>query len=447
MKKAKTAMLILAIICAVLGVVMFALVPVFDMLGAMMTEGASEVDAMAGINNIIEKLQGGLSGLTDFGALTSNIPAMLMLIGGVIAVVLFVVAFVLSIVKKHAKSLGLLIPSAVIVAVAAIAGKIALSEFDFGTMTQIAEVKYVAYGAVGVMAAGVVFGILGFLFAVLFLAKIKVEKKAKVAKEAPAKAEEPVAAKVPEETVIAVATEKAVEPVVTEKVQAEEGAEQVKVVRRILVHKSGKVVRVLNEHYFDVTTNIYVEPGFVDESMPVETEAQHYEKIINAQPKKVAPAPAPVAPTPAPVVAPAPVVVEKAKIERIPFPVRMKSAEKSLKLAYNEIKSEILSYGIKSRISSTGDTFRLHTKTYVKVVIAGKSLKLYFALDPKAYKDSTFPISDASKKVAHKETPLVFKVKSDLSIRRAKQLIADCAAVDKLVQGEVVKHDHAKEVK
>ncbi len=118
-----------------------------------------------------------------------------------------------------------------------------------------------------------------------------------------------------------------------------------------------------------------------------------------------------------------------------------------MKQAYNEIKSELLSYGVKSRISSTGDTFRLHTKTYAKIVIAGKSLKIYFALDPKAYKDSTFPIGDASSKVAHLDTPLVFKVKSDLSVRRAKVLIADCAAKDKLVQGEVVKHDHAKEVK
>ena len=125
----------------------------------------------------------------------------------------------------------------------------------------------------------------------------------------------------------------------------------------------------------------------------------------------------------------------------------MKQADKGLKLAYNELKSELLSYGIKSRISSTGDTFRLHTKTYVKIVVAGKSLKLYMCLDPKDYKDSTYPIGDASDKTAHKDTPLVFKVKSDLSIRRAKTLIADCAGKDGLVQGEVVAYNHAKDVK
>ena len=267
----------------------------------------------------------------------------------------------------------------------------------------------------------------------------------------------------------------------------EKPAEQAKVIRRILVHKSGKVVRVLNEHYYDITTNLFVDDGYADPNRPQETEQQHFERLINeaknvlqpspapvaapapapapvivvTQPQPqvvVAPAPAPVvapAPAPAPVVAPAPapasVVVAapapaKEKVERIPFAVRMKHADKALKFAYNEIKSEMLSYGLKSRVSIAGDTFRLHTKTYIMLVVAGKSLKLYFALDPKDYKDSKFPLGDASKKVLHKDTPLVFKVKSDLSVRRCKQLIADCCAKDGLEKGEFVKHDHVKDL-
>ena len=279
-------------------------------------------------------------------------------------------------------------------------------------------------------------------------------------------------------------------------VKAEEAApadENAKVIRRILVHKSGKVVRVLNEHYYDVTTNVFVDQGYYDPNRPAETEQQHYERLINEAKNVLQPAPAPVAapapapapvivvtqpqpqvvvapapatapvvvaapaPAPAPVVAPAPapapapVVVAapapaKEKVERIPFANRMKHAEKALKFAYNEIKSEILSYGLKSRVSIAGDTFRLHTKTYIMLVVAGKSLKLYFALDPKDYKDSKMPLGDASKKVLHKDTPLVFKVKSDLSVRRCKQLIADCCAKDGLDKGEFVKHDHVKDL-
>jgi len=137
----------------------------------------------------------------------------------------------------------------------------------------------------------------------------------------------------------------------------------------------------------------------------------------------------------------------KEKAEFIPFAVRMVNADDFVKEAYNELKSEVLSYGIKSRVSSTADTFRLHTKAYVKMVVAGKFLKLYLALNPADYKDTTYPFEDASRMGAHEDTPFVFKIKSGLSIRRAKVLIADAAKKDNLAQGEVVKHDHAADLK
>jgi len=156
-------------------------------------------------------------------------------------------------------------------------------------------------------------------------------------------------------------------------------------------------------------------------------------------------------PEPEPVVEePAPVVEEPAKKEKaefVPFAVRLHAADDFLKESYNELKSEVLSYGIKSRVSSAGDKFRLHTKTYVKMVIAGKYLKLYFALNPEDYKDTTYPFEDASRMGAHKDTPFVFKIKSGLSVRRAKILIKDAASKDGLTQGEVVKHDHVADVK
>ena len=166
-----------------------------------------------------------------------------------------------------------------------------------------------------------------------------------------------------------------------------------------------------------------------------------------------APEPEPVAePEPAPVVeepAPEPVPEaepEKNKIIRIPFQERITSAEKEMKDNYNELKNDILAYGVKSRVSNSGDTFRLHRKTYVKLTIAGKSLKLYFALNPEDYKDSTIPVADASEKNIYQEIPLIFKVKSGLSMRRAKQLIADVMAPDGLVQGEVGKVNWVKEI-
>ena len=140
-------------------------------------------------------------------------------------------------------------------------------------------------------------------------------------------------------------------------------------------------------------------------------------------------------------------VKEAPKYERISFAERLLQSDKDVQDLYNEIKNEIVSYGVKSRISANGDTFRLHKKMYVRITVAGKALKLYFALDPKDYADSTLPIKDASNKEMYQDIPLVFKVKSGLSVRRCKDLIKDTMSKDGLEQGEVGKVNWIKELK
>ena len=83
----------------------------------------------------------------------------------------------------------------------------------------------------------------------------------------------------------------------------------------------------------------------------------------------------------------------------------------------------------------------------MKITIAGKGLKLYYALDPKDYENSTLPVQDAGHKGVYRDIPLVFKVKSDLSLRRAKQLIADVMEKNGLEQGKIEPHDWASELK
>ncbi len=129
---------------------------------------------------------------------------------------------------------------------------------------------------------------------------------------------------------------------------------------------------------------------------------------------------------------------EKAKIVRIPFDQRMAQADDVVKGSYNELKSLLKSYGLNNRIANGGDSFRLHRATYCKITIAGKSLKLYLALNPNDYANSIYPIKDASSKAIYKETPLVFKVRSGLSLRRAEELIRDCMDKHGLEQIEQV---------
>ena len=81
------------------------------------------------------------------------------------------------------------------------------------------------------------------------------------------------------------------------------------------------------------------------------------------------------------------------------------------------------------------------------MTVAGKSLKLYFALNPDDYRDSPIPVQDAGGKSIYEEIPLVFKVKSPLSVRRCKQLIQDVMERDNLEQGEIGQVNWIKELK
>jgi hypothetical protein len=127
----------------------------------------------------------------------------------------------------------------------------------------------------------------------------------------------------------------------------------------------------------------------------------------------------------------------KKKIIRIPFQDRMSKADPMLLSHYDELKNYILSFQVKSRISNAGDIFRLQKQEYVKITIAGKGLKLYMALNPEDYKDGPIPVDDASDKKMYKDIPLVFKVKSELSLKRAKKLIDDLMAKKGLPQKEI----------
>ena len=199
----------------------------------------------------------------------------------------------------------------------------------------------------------------------------------------------------------------------------------------------------------------YFNGGFASNAgEPVKKEAP---QKVEEPPKEPEPKPAPVAEEKSveekvePIVEPAPATPaaseEKKPIIRIPFTTRMIEADKEMQVNYNELKNEILSYGVNSRVSNSGDTFRLHRKTYIKITIAGLSLKLYFALNPEDYKDSTLPIQDAGHKGIYAEIPLVFKVKSGLSMRRCKQLIQDVFDKNGLEQGEIGNTDWVEELK
>ena len=131
----------------------------------------------------------------------------------------------------------------------------------------------------------------------------------------------------------------------------------------------------------DLVTADQVRIIIREELLRVAVTSVREEKVVEAKPvpikeeEKAEVIPEPVKEEP--VIEP---VAPKAKIIRIPFEDRLPSMSPEMRQHFNELKSDIMAYGVKSRVSNSGDTFRLHTKTYVKMVIAGKGLKLYLAI-------------------------------------------------------------------
>ncbi|MCR5079426.1 MAG: hypothetical protein K6B65_05900 [Bacilli bacterium] len=109
------------------------------------------------------------------------------------------------------------------------------------------------------------------------------------------------------------------------------------------------------------------------------------------------------------------------------FETKLKGSDYDLRHKYYDLRDYIKSYGVNNRISRPGDTFSLHREKLVFMTISGKHLKVCYALNPEDYANSTIPVAtNTSKKFI--DLPLAFKVKSDLSFRRAKKLVDDLMA-------------------
>ncbi|MCQ2771660.1 MAG: hypothetical protein MJ238_00065 [Bacilli bacterium] len=120
-------------------------------------------------------------------------------------------------------------------------------------------------------------------------------------------------------------------------------------------------------------------------------------------------------------------IVKKPRKKRTKFESKLKRLDKDLRHKYYDLRDYIKSYGINNRVSIPGDTFSLHRERYAFITIAGTKIKIWLALDPAKYADSPIPVEPAKTK-KFEDLPSVFKVKSDLSFRRAKKLIDDVMA-------------------
>ena len=107
------------------------------------------------------------------------------------------------------------------------------------------------------------------------------------------------------------------------------------------------------------------------------------------------------------------------------FAAKLIQSEDKVKRWYSELKRELLSYKkVAARVSWRHESFRYGRPTAAKFVIRGKTLCLCLALDPAAYAESKYIVSDMSRYSKFAATPLLYRIKNERRCRYAKELIA-----------------------
>ncbi len=110
------------------------------------------------------------------------------------------------------------------------------------------------------------------------------------------------------------------------------------------------------------------------------------------------------------------------------FEDRLFEADDATRANYAEIKAELLAIKkVKQRISRKCDSYRIGRNLLAKIIIRGKSVRCFFALDPKAYEETVYHHKDAGEKKAYEEVPMAVRIRSPRSLKKAKRLVAELA--------------------
>ena len=98
-------------------------------------------------------------------------------------------------------------------------------------------------------------------------------------------------------------------------------------------------------------------------------------------------------------------------------------AEDNVKDYYSELKNHILSYkGVKSRFSWKFDSYNKGRDQLFKIKLRGKTICLYCALNPDEFEKSKYHHEAITAKI-FADVPMLVKVKSNLGLKKAKELV------------------------
>lgn len=117
---------------------------------------------------------------------------------------------------------------------------------------------------------------------------------------------------------------------------------------------------------------------------------------------------------------------------RKPFSEKIEVSSDEVKNYYNTLKELLLSYGLSSRISMSGETFKYNKQELAKITLVGKTLRLHLALNPEDYQGSTVNVKNDSSKKTYQSIPTLIKIKSPLAFKRAQMLIIDLMQMNQI---------------
>ena len=109
------------------------------------------------------------------------------------------------------------------------------------------------------------------------------------------------------------------------------------------------------------------------------------------------------------------------------FTAKLIQSDDKVKAYYSLLKNELLSYNkVKSRTSWNHENFNFGKSNIARFSIRGKSLCVYFALDPAAYADTKYKVEHAESK-KYEGIPCMYRIKNARRVKLALDLIAALA--------------------
>ncbi len=124
------------------------------------------------------------------------------------------------------------------------------------------------------------------------------------------------------------------------------------------------------------------------------------------------------------------------------FSARLAQSNDELKKRYSELKNYVLSFNkVRSKLSWNYDAFYCGRKPVCKILIKGKTLTMFVALDPDTLAAKYF--HESVKHIAkYEKTPTKLKIRSDRALKYAKEFIAMVMESYGVAQGEIPTVDY-----